>query len=88
MLLELARIRNKVPLPRSLPGTGIPLPPEQYTLISPNYQLAITNKQNSQPAEETEEDEEAAVPNPNPSQDHRENSPPRVSFALGAKHSG
>ncbi|KAG8380161.1 hypothetical protein BUALT_Bualt07G0164700 [Buddleja alternifolia] len=74
VLLELARSRNKVPLPKSISGPGIiPLPPEQDTLISPNYQLAIPKKQNSQPAEEMEEDEEAADPNPNPStsQDRR-----------------
>ncbi|KAK4410475.1 UNVERIFIED_CONTAM: Transcription initiation factor TFIID subunit [Sesamum angustifolium] len=93
VLLELARSRNKVPLPKSIAGPGIPLPPEQDTLISPNYQLAIPKRQNNQPAEETEEDEEAADPitnsNPNPSQDRRDlpqGTPQRVSFPLGAKH--
>ncbi|EYU21322.1 hypothetical protein ABFS82_09G123200 [Erythranthe guttata] len=94
VLLELARSRNKVPLPKSLSRAGIPLPPEQDTLISPNYQLAIPKLQKSQPAEETEDDEEApavAVPNSNPSQEQRELStqgtPQRVSFPLVAKHS-
>ncbi|KAK1301439.1 hypothetical protein QJS10_CPB12g01785 [Acorus calamus] len=41
VLLELARNRNKIPLPKSIGGPGIPLPPEQDTLISPNYQLAF-----------------------------------------------
>ncbi|KAI3455625.1 hypothetical protein Pfo_012288 [Paulownia fortunei] len=93
VLLELARSRNKVPLPKSISGPGIPLPPEQDTLISPNYQLAIPKKQNSQPAEETEDDEKPAVPNPNsnpnPSQDQRDlpqGTSQRVSFPLGAKH--
>ncbi|KAL6509652.1 Transcription initiation factor TFIID subunit 9 [Orobanche gracilis] len=76
VLLELARSRNKVPLPKSIAGPGIPLPPEQDTLISPNYQLAIPKRQISQPAEETEEDEEFVDPNsnanPNPSQDQRD----------------
>ncbi|KAK6153564.1 hypothetical protein DH2020_013203 [Rehmannia glutinosa] len=92
VLLELARSRNKVPLPKSIAGPGIPLPPEQDTLISPNYQLAIPKRQISQPAEETEEDEEAADPNPNPNPNpnHRrdlpQGTPQRVSFPLGAKH--
>ncbi|KAL6537390.1 Transcription initiation factor TFIID subunit 9 [Orobanche minor] len=94
VLLELARSRNKVPLPKSIAGPGIPLPPEQDTLISPNYQLAIPKRQISQPAEETEEDEESVDPNtnpnPNPSQDQRDlpqgTPPQQVSFTLGAKH--
>lgn len=92
MLLELARSRNKVPLPKSIAGPRIPLPPDQDTLISPNYQLAIPKRHNSQPAEETEEDEEAADANPNPnpnlSQERRDlpQGAQRVSFPLGAKH--
>ncbi|KAL6495956.1 Transcription initiation factor TFIID subunit 9 [Orobanche gracilis] len=96
VLLELARSRNKVPLPKSIAGPGIPLPPEQDTLISPNYQLAIPKRQISQPAEETEDDEESVDPNSNsnnlnpPSQDQRDlpqgTPPQQVSFILGAKH--
>ncbi|KAF9608129.1 hypothetical protein IFM89_007515 [Coptis chinensis] len=44
VLLELARIRNKNPLLKSIAGSGIPLPPEEDTLISPNYQFAIPKK--------------------------------------------
>ncbi|CAA0822440.1 Transcription initiation factor TFIID subunit 9 [Striga hermonthica] len=88
VLLELARSRNKIPLPKSITGHGIPLPPEEDTLISPNYQLAIPKRQISQPAEETEEDEEAGDPNPNPnpnpSQEQRD-LPHRVSFSVAAK---
>ncbi|KAK6790959.1 hypothetical protein RDI58_010040 [Solanum bulbocastanum] len=93
VLLELARNRNKIPLPKSIAGSGVPLPPEQDTLINPNYQLAIAKKQTSQP-EETE-DEESADPNPapskNPSLSHEktdvpQGTPQRVSFSLGAKH--
>ncbi|MCD7463747.1 Transcription initiation factor TFIID subunit 9 [Datura stramonium] len=66
VLLELARNRNKIPLPKSIAGPGIPLPPDQDTLINPNYQLAIAKKQISQP-EETEEDEESTdIPNSSP----------------------
>ncbi|KAK6778330.1 hypothetical protein RDI58_025048 [Solanum bulbocastanum] len=93
VLLELARNRNKIPLPKSIAGSGVPLPPEQDTLINPNYQLAIAKKQTSQP-EETEEDEESADPNTapskNPSLSHEktdvpQGTPHRVSFPLGAK---
>ncbi|KAF3773575.1 hypothetical protein EJ110_NYTH55024 [Nymphaea thermarum] len=44
VLLALARNRNKIPLPKSASGPGIPLPPEKDTLISPNYQLALPRR--------------------------------------------
>lgn len=90
MLLELAKSRNKIPLPKSITGPGIPLPPEQDTLISPNYQLAIPKRHNSQPPEETEDEEETAEANPDPSRERRDlpqGTSQRVSFPLGAKHS-
>lgn len=76
-------------MPKTIGGPGIPLPPEQDRLTSPNYQLDIPRKQ--QAVEETEEDERN---DPNPSQDQRanlpQNAPPqpqqRVSFPL-SKHS-
>ncbi|XP_057976439.1 transcription initiation factor TFIID subunit 9 [Malania oleifera] len=87
VLLELARNRNKIPLPKSIAGPGIPLPPEQDTLISPNYQLVIPKKQTAQPMEETEEDEESV--DPNLSQEHKtdllQHTHQRISFPLGAK---
>lgn len=89
VLLELAKSRNKAPLPKSIAGAGIHLPPEKDTLIAPNYQLAIPRKQNIQQVEETEEDEETADPSPNPSQERRnltQGTLERVSFQLGAKH--
>lgn len=61
MLLELAQNRNKIPLPKTVAGPGIPLPPDQDTLISPNYMFGIPS-QGSEP-EETE-DEETTIPNP------------------------
>ncbi|KAK7325072.1 hypothetical protein VNO77_29131 [Canavalia gladiata] len=83
VLLELAQNRNKIPLPKTTAGPGIPLPPDQDTLISPNYQFAIPNKRPAEPIEETE-DEEAT--NPNPSQeektDMQQNPHQRVSFPL------
>lgn len=53
-LLELARIRNTVPLPKAISGPGIALPPEQDTLIAQNYQLAIPTKSASEAVEEME----------------------------------
>ncbi|OWM78367.1 transcription initiation factor TFIID subunit 9-like [Punica granatum] len=88
VLLELARNRNKIPLPKSISEHGIPLPPEQDTLISPNYQLAIPKGQSSQAVEETEEDERS---DPNPSQEQatelpqQQHTPQRVLFPL-SKH--
>ncbi|XWS18815.1 hypothetical protein CRYUN_Cryun32bG0077400 [Craigia yunnanensis] len=48
VLLELARNRNKVPLPKAKPGPGILLPHAQDTLISTNYQFVIPKKQSDQ----------------------------------------
>ncbi|CAM0873358.1 unnamed protein product [Alopecurus aequalis] len=98
VLLELARSRNKIPLPKSIaPPGSIPLPPEQDTLLSQNYQLLPPLKSPTQ-VEETEDDNEGANVNPaNPSpsysQDQRGNEQhqplphaqsQRVSFQLNA----
>ncbi|KAK1307552.1 hypothetical protein QJS10_CPA09g00107 [Acorus calamus] len=88
VLLELARNRNKIPLPKSIGGPGIPLPPEQDTLISPNYQLAIPKKQSAPVMEETEEEEAATTTNSNPPTEQKmdvQQTPQRVSFPLSAK---
>ncbi|KAJ7951506.1 transcription initiation factor TFIID subunit 9 [Quillaja saponaria] len=86
VLLELARTRNKMPLPRTIAGPGVPLPPEQDTLISPNYQLVIPKKQPAQAVEETEDEETA---DPNPSQEAKvdmpQNASQRVSFPLAKR---
>ncbi|KAI3868097.1 hypothetical protein MKX03_035313 [Papaver bracteatum] len=52
VLLELARNQNKMPLPKSITGPGIPLPPDEETLIT-------------QSDEEMEEDEDMVDPNQN-----------------------
>ncbi|PKU80267.1 transcription initiation factor TFIID subunit 9 isoform X1 [Dendrobium catenatum] len=101
VLLELARTRNKTPLPKTIaPPGSIPLPPEQDTLVSPNYQLLIPKKHLAQ-IEETEEDEDGGTkPNPNPNTNSNPNSsveqrtdaeqqqmqaiPQKVSFALAS----
>lgn len=86
MLLELARSRNKIPLPKSIAGPGIPLPSDKDTLISPNYQLVIPKKRTSQPMEETEDEE---ITDPNPSQEDKtemqQNPQQRVSFPLNKR---
>ncbi|KAK4744877.1 hypothetical protein SAY87_011189 [Trapa incisa] len=88
VLLELARSRNKIPLPKTLAGPGIPLPPEQDTLINPNYQLAIPRRQPAQAVEEMEDERSDT----NPSQEQQatdlpqqQQTPQRVSFPL-SKH--
>ncbi|KAH7286942.1 hypothetical protein KP509_32G028800 [Ceratopteris richardii] len=50
-LMELARVRNSVPLPKSIGGPGITLPPDQDTLLAPNYQLSVPMKNPNQPEE-------------------------------------
>lgn len=62
VLLELAQNRNKIPLPKTIAGPGIPLPPDQDTLTSPNYMFGIPSQGSGEP-EETE-DEETSIPNP------------------------
>ncbi|MQM23548.1 hypothetical protein Taro_056614 [Colocasia esculenta] len=59
VLLELARSRNKIPLPKSISTLGIPLPPEQDTLINPNYQLLIPKKPSAAESEGPEEEDDA-----------------------------
>ncbi|KAM3353039.1 hypothetical protein ACQJBY_024301 [Aegilops geniculata] len=98
VLLELARSRNKIPLPKSIaPPGSIPLPPEQDTLLSENYQLIPALKPPTQ-TEEAEDDNEGADaipanPSPNYSQDQRgseqhqpqsQSQSQRVSFQLNA----
>ncbi|WCJ32223.1 Transcription initiation factor TFIID subunit 9 [Euphorbia peplus] len=92
VLLELARSRNKIPLPKTIGGPGIPLPQEQDTLLSPNYQLAIPRKQAAHAVEETEEeDEDIADPNTSSQEPKLETphgtitTPQRVSFPLAKR---
>ncbi|KAH0872822.1 hypothetical protein HID58_070184 [Brassica napus] len=63
ILLELTAGRNKIPLPKSIAGPSVPLPPEQDTLLSPNYQLIILSKKPaSTEPEETEDNEDMTNP--------------------------
>lgn len=84
-LMELARSRNKVPLPKSLTGPGLPLPPEPDTLIAANYQLLISKPQTAHQSTEVEEDDdEPAAANPSPLPDQQQPLAPqqKVSFQL------
>ncbi|XP_010534940.1 PREDICTED: transcription initiation factor TFIID subunit 9 [Tarenaya hassleriana] len=92
VLLELAANRNKIPLPKSIAGPGIPLPPEQDTLISPNYQLIVPRKPASHAPEETEEDEENGDPSQSSQEQQQQQTtdlpnrtPQRVSFPLSKR---
>ncbi|KAL6878470.1 hypothetical protein ACP4OV_012640 [Aristida adscensionis] len=100
VLLELARSRNRIPLPKSIaPPGSIPLPPEQDTLLAQNYQLLPPLKPPPQVEETEDENEEvnpsvtlnSGNPNPNYPQDQRgseQHQTPqhgqRVSFQLNA----
>ncbi|OMO70641.1 Transcription factor TAFII-31 [Corchorus capsularis] len=87
VLLELARNRNKIPLPKAIPGPGIPLPPDQDTLISTNYQFAVPRKQPAEAMVEIEDDEESV--DPSSSQEQKTDTPQptsqRVSFPLAKR---
>ncbi|VAH68788.1 unnamed protein product [Triticum turgidum subsp. durum] len=94
VLLELARSRNKIPLPKSIaPPGSIPLPPEQDTLLSQNYQLLPALKPPTQ-TEEAEDEEEGANADAANAKDQRGNEQQqqpqsqsqgqRVSFQLNA----
>lgn len=76
-------------MPRSIGGPGIALPPDQDTLLSPNYQLAIPKKQAVETMEETEEDEgdDTVVPSQEPSSSEvpQQHAPQRVSFPLAKR---
>ncbi|TVU37953.1 hypothetical protein EJB05_11298, partial [Eragrostis curvula] len=66
VMLDLARSRNTIRLPKSsAPPGSIPLPPLQDTMLSQNYLFAPFMKPPPDQVEGTEEDDE--VPNPNSS---------------------
>lgn len=68
ILMELARSRNKLPLPKTIQTGGMPLPPEQHTLIHPNYQLLIPRPPRSDADVEIEEEDEDADSSENQNQ--------------------
>lgn len=44
LLVDLAKARNSIPLPKIIGTHGISLPPEADTLIYPNYQLNVPTR--------------------------------------------
>ncbi|KAI5080695.1 hypothetical protein GOP47_0003878 [Adiantum capillus-veneris] len=91
-LMELARVRNSMPLPKVISGPGIALPPEQDSLIAPNYQLVVPMKQ----ADEMEVDDKDGNKPPLPTDKNGMSSPAsqqgleqdgskKVSFSLAGK---
>lgn len=94
-LMELARIRNSIPLPKAISGPGIALPPEQDILIAPNYQLAVPTRSTSQVDEMEVDDEDGnqtpttimeknGMPPPT-SQNIDQDSARKVTFSLAGK---
>ncbi|MCO5588449.1 hypothetical protein L7F22_042405 [Adiantum nelumboides] len=91
-LMDLARVRNSIPLPKAISGSGIALPPEQDALIAPNYQIAVPVKQ----AEEMEMDDKDGIKPLTPTDKNGMSSPAsqhsleqdgskKVSFSLAGK---
>ncbi|KMZ62302.1 Transcription initiation factor TFIID subunit [Zostera marina] len=72
ILIELAKSKNKLPLPKLIGNGGMRILPEQDTLINPNYQLFIPEQHctgSDVDVEIEEEDEHADTSgNPNPNQ--------------------
>jgi len=44
MLLDVAKIKNSLPLPLIKSSSGLRLPPDRYCLTQPNYQLQLFKK--------------------------------------------
>ncbi|TVU37956.1 hypothetical protein EJB05_11302 [Eragrostis curvula] len=71
VMLDLARSRNTIQLPKSsAPPGSIPLPPLQDTMLSQNYLFAPLMKPPPDQVEETEEDDEVPNPNTSTEQEH------------------
>ncbi|KAJ7545439.1 hypothetical protein O6H91_09G119900 [Diphasiastrum complanatum] len=94
-LLELARARNSIPLPKAVGGPGIALPPDQDTLLSPNWQLFVPTRLVQKQEEEMDIDQEeeskfdqsraTRESQPSPLHKSEQDGVRRVSFALASK---
>ncbi|KAK3125672.1 hypothetical protein QOZ80_7BG0608250 [Eleusine coracana subsp. coracana] len=68
VMLDLARSRNTIQLPRSsAPRGSIPLPPLQDIMLSENYLCVRRTKPSTEQAEEMQDANEGSNLNPNPS---------------------
>eukprot|EP00897_Mesotaenium_endlicherianum_P003203 jgi/Mesen1/2910/ME000175S02066 len=101
IVMELARARNAVPLPKVVGRPGIALPPEHDTLVQPNYQIATSSAARPRPGGgpqgvemevEVEEPEREGADEKSAEgdgaaepQQSTERGPGRVSFAVGTK---
>lgn len=75
-LVELAKVRNSIPLPKIIGAPGIALPPElNNTLIAPNYQLAVPTRTFREMEEEEEDEMEWEEGDGNNSKAHHDTSP-------------
>ncbi|KAL3681127.1 hypothetical protein R1sor_024083 [Riccia sorocarpa] len=93
-LLELAKVRNSIPLPKIIGGPGVALPPEQDSLIAPTYQLDIPTKSilftedemdvDEEDWSKPDSDKETSVSQPTNLQ-KSEHDGRKVSFSIGAK---
>lgn len=89
MLVDLAKARNSIPLPKIIGGYGISLPPEVDTLIYPNYQLILPTRPSFPDMDndiewddDDDKDEAAKEPvQPTHLQDHGR----KVSFSIAGK---
>ncbi|CAM6083479.1 unnamed protein product [Calypogeia fissa] len=93
-LLELAKIRNSVPLPKVIGGPGLALPPEEDILIAPNYQLDVPTRsvQDFDMEDEDEDNDNESKPDSDkdanssqPSSVRKADDGRKVSFSLAAK---
>ena len=61
LLLSLAELRNKTPLPELRLRHGLRIPPEGECLLNPNYQLQPTNREPLLPATAMDVDDTGAA---------------------------
>jgi hypothetical protein len=86
-LVELAKVRNSIPLPKIIGAPGIALPPElNNTLIAPNYQLAVPTRTFREMEEEEEDEMEWEEGDGNNSKAHHDTSPKDVNNASSLLH--
>jgi transcription initiation factor TFIID subunit 9B len=71
--MELARVRNSIPLPKAISGPSIALPPEQDMLVAPNYQIAVQAVKN---VDEVEAEDGGASHTPTTSSERNGMPPP------------
>ena len=74
--MELARVRNSIPLPKAISGPSIALPPEQDMLVALNYQIAALQMKN---IDEVEGDDGGASHTPTTSSERNGMPPPTTS---------